>query len=193
MTEPDAREFVLSRCTRFEESQVPRRGVSAERLALEKQVAEILPPELVEWLPYATKAAPDERGSIEHFNNFGGLVSFFSSGSHLNRICPPSIITAVKKWKQDWLHRGWLPIAGDGCGDYCLLIEHAPGKRIVVFWDQSNSTDEYDYVYASSLWHFLAGALQRPRGRWPFFRKNTMQFDPGMGELVGVRFAWDRR
>jgi hypothetical protein len=188
MTEQEGKDFVLTRCPPLPDK--PRQGVSADRLALEKQVADMLPPELVEWLPRATSAAPDERGSIESFNNLGGMVSFFGSDGLLDRISPPSVIEGVRKWLKSWLGRRWLPIASDGCGDYFLLIEHVPGRRIVVFWDQRNNCDEYDYVYASSLWHFLAGALSKPHEQWPCNRWATLAFDPDMGELKGVRFGW---
>src|SRR5262249_22526030 len=143
------------RCPPLPEGK-PRHGVSADRLSLEKQVADIVPPELLEWLPRATKAIPDEQGSVESFNDFGQMVRFFNSGSQLERISPPSVVEGVGRWMQIWLDGRWLPIAGDGCGDYFLLIELTPGKWIVVFWDQSNDYNQYDYVYSSNLWHFLA-------------------------------------
>jgi hypothetical protein len=192
MTEHDAREFVLSRCPLPSRTEKPRRVVPEGILALEGRLAGMLPPELMEWLPRAGSAAPDDAGSVESFNTFEMMMDFFRT-SLLERISPPAIVEGVRKWMEDWLERRWLPIAGDGCGDYILLVEHSPGRRIVVFWDQSNGYDEYDYVYASNLWHFLAGALKEPHEDWPFKREATLAFDPGMGELKGVRFGWDSR
>jgi hypothetical protein len=191
VTEQEARDFVLTTCPPLPERQEkPQRRLPAYRFTLEKQLTDILPPELLEWLPRATKAIPDERGSIESFNDYGAIVSYFSTGGLAARISSPDIAESIVKHMEGWLERRWLPIASDGCGDYFLLIEHSPGRRIVVFWDQSNDYDEYDYVYASNLWHFLAGALSKPRGKWPFKEKSTLAFDPGMGDLKGVRFGW---
>ena len=71
-------------------------------------------------------------------------------------------------WHAPWRDRGWLPVAGDGCGNQYVLVSHGIA-----------------YVVASDLWTFLRFLLLRETGdgRWPFDRRAVIAADP---ELAGL-------
>ncbi|MFI5713381.1 SMI1/KNR4 family protein [Kribbella sp. NPDC051620] len=92
-----------------------------------------------------------------------------------------------------WRERRWLPVAGDGCGDYYVLDasqSHYPGDAIF-FVDQSDY-DALDYAVASDLPTFLRQHLLclldpdpelDSTPRWPFDRAITLAVDPRLAEL----------
>ncbi len=119
---------------------------------------------------------------------------------------------------EEWLAKGWLPLAADGCGSYYVLATqlHGAAGHPVLF------IDEYDYarptyVVASSLWSFfrflLIGEEQLDRAvaegfldehdsqlqmtkyqdllYWPFNKERVLREDPGLSEDLGVPRPWE--
>lgn len=99
--------------------------------------------------------------------------------------------------------RGWLPIAGDGCGNTYVVDTDSPSAALG-FFEPIASDDELQYYLASSLPIFLSCWLQQEatersltdaeaddptRIRWPFDRRAALQIDP---ELEGLSpHLWD--
>jgi hypothetical protein len=112
-----------------------------------------------------------------------------------------------------WRKRGWIPIAGDGCGDNYLLdtsvvVGHDPrqltlptltplaaGTHPVYFKDHETDSEALpEYVVASGLWTFLHFWLLRDRRghTWPFDRKCVLAEDPALTAYQGdVPLPWD--
>lgn len=56
-----------------------------------------------------------------------------------------------------WIELKWIPIAGDGCGNYYLVVtqnEFGEGEP-VIFIDVYEGASKPTYVAASDIWHFL--------------------------------------
>jgi hypothetical protein len=90
-----------------------------------------------------------------------------------------------------WRSRGWIPIAGDGCGDYYVLIGNGQLAGCVGFVDQSD-LDEIDFIVASDLWLFLRFLLLKEAGdrRWPFDSQAVLAADPTMGNVPDELQPW---
>lgn len=56
-----------------------------------------------------------------------------------------------------WLKNGWLPVAGDGCGNYYLaVLDRSDLSSCPVFFvDHEESHDELAYEVAPDFWSFL--------------------------------------
>jgi hypothetical protein len=96
-----------------------------------------------------------------------------------------------------WRERGWIPIAGDGCGNHFVLpTNQAYGNGFpVLFVDTSFSPDSVSYIAASDLGHFLVFLLGRELGNrgWPFDKDFVMLSDPRIVQFRGVDFPWAAR
>jgi hypothetical protein len=116
---------------------------------------------------------------------------------------PPAQVTTIERMLElmpEWRERGWLPVGGDRCGDYCVLDAHTgpDGLRPVYFVDQADMLAP-DYVVASGLWPFVRGffhdtcVADDPGDiTWPFDREHVLAEDPDLARYAGgVRFAWD--
>ncbi|GAA3599519.1 SMI1/KNR4 family protein [Kribbella ginsengisoli] len=65
-------------------------------------------------------------------------------------------ISSYVALRPSWRHHRWIPVAGDGCGDYYILDasrSHFPGD-VIFFVDQSDY-DALDHAVASDLPTFL--------------------------------------
>ncbi|GMV24975.1 MAG: hypothetical protein AMXMBFR58_10060 [Phycisphaerae bacterium] len=100
---------------------------------------------------------------------------------------------------QEWRTQRWIPFADDGCGQTFLLVPcKALNRSVVCFHEGTSGAEEIEYVVASSLWHFLVGALsERVSGgeedsadSWPFDRKSTLVLDPDLKRVRGFQFPW---
>lgn len=100
-----------------------------------------------------------------------------------------------------WRQRGWIPVAGDGCGNYYVLAtaqEFGPGWP-VLFIDTMVSPDEPACIVASDIWRFLVFLLEeellKEKGirdtPWPFDRVDITRRDPGIEGFTGVPLPWD--
>jgi hypothetical protein len=94
-----------------------------------------------------------------------------------------------------WRERGWIPVAGDGNGNYYVLDSHTggPGSHPVYFLDHETDLAKPEYVVASNLWHFLRFLLKRevegPQARaasWPFNQRLVLEADPELAAYAGV-------
>lgn len=103
----------------------------------------------------------------------------------------PTIINLFDNWKK----YGWIPIAGDGCGNYYILdSKNRKGSSgLVYFVDVCYDCEELDYVASSNLWSFLRFYVEREYGedRWPFDKEYVLSRDPHIIECSNAPMPWD--
>ncbi len=91
-----------------------------------------------------------------------------------------------------WCAKNWLPVAGDGCGNYYVLVPEIE-RYHVYFIDTIRGSNKLDFACASNLWAFLWFILKKEldESTWPFDREHVLQCDP---EIVNCKLAplpWD--
>lgn len=94
-----------------------------------------------------------------------------------------------------WLRRGWIPIAGDGCGNHYVVAtrdEDGPGNP-VFFIDCHMDKSQPAYVVASDIWHFFKSYLSREVMEigWPFDPAYVLREDPSLAEYSKVPKPWE--
>lgn len=91
-----------------------------------------------------------------------------------------------------WLHLGWLPVAGDGCGNSYVLLTRGPLAGCVAFVDAISDPDEITYVAASNLWRFLRFLFEKELGAkgWPFASQVVLAADPDLAQVPGDLLPW---
>jgi hypothetical protein len=110
-------------------------------------------------------------------------------------------IGALFQSEPDRKARGWIPVAGDGCGSYYVMAMKYPRSEDgpIYFIDHEDGYDRPAYVVASGLWRFLRFLLRNEvirerggRGDWPFNKEAVLQEDPGLGVIEGdVALPWE--
>lgn len=117
----------------------------------------------------------------------------------------------------EWIDLGWIPLAGDGCGDeYVLDIKAgiAPNHPIY-FLEHERTMLEPDYVVAVGVWRFLEMLLQDDLdcetliddemldnnelanefervSWWPFKKERVLAANPELADYQGnVPLAWE--
>ena len=156
-----------------------------------------LPLSIVEWLTYCN-------GMDMAFGYLNGIdeVTNFCNREHISH----------------WKERGWIPIAGDGCGNYYLVVKYETQDESlypVVFVDHEDSAigengenqlcNRISYIVASDLPHFLEVVLlyqehhiqyqnkdddEYPDFWWPFDKERMLQFDPNIDKIEIIK-PWD--
>ena len=93
-----------------------------------------------------------------------------------------------------WKTKKWIPVAGDGCGNYYVVpTQQEFGTACpVLFIDTSESSELPAYVVASDIEHFLVFLLEREMGKdgWPFNKNFVVHSDPAISEIRGVKLPW---
>jgi cell wall assembly regulator SMI1 len=93
-----------------------------------------------------------------------------------------------------WKTRKWLPVAGDGCGNYYVIpTQHEFGVGYpVVFIEPITTADAPQYIVASSIGRFLIFLLEEELGAkgWPFTETKVLEADPDIVRFVGVDLPW---
>jgi hypothetical protein len=95
-----------------------------------------------------------------------------------------------------WAEHKFLPVAGDGCGNYYVIAPdpHQSVPHPVVLVDTIHDPLAPSYVVGSDLWHFLRFLFLRELGRskWPFAREEVCATDPKVLNVSIAPFPWDR-
>ena len=112
--------------------------------------------------------------------------------------------------RPNWLSKGWIPVAKDGCGNYYIVPTRGElGEGFPVFF--SDTYEDWDiptYIVASSVGKFLEFALQealdeapllRPHSTqkyvytapWPFNQAFVLAADPDIVRFRGINFPWN--
>jgi cell wall assembly regulator SMI1 len=147
--------------------------------AFEARTKTRLPPDVAVWLRVCngSRAGP------------GGLFGIDQSD--------PEILDIEGLWAliPNWRKRRWLPIAGDGCGNYYIvpLDEDFGDEHPVIFVDMISNPDAPEYIVASDIEHFLNFLFERELGdsSWPFAREAVLARDPAIRKFSGVALPWD--
>lgn len=96
----------------------------------------------------------------------------------------------------EWQRSGWVPVAGDGNGDYYVMATRASSEAagVVMFIEPMTSTDRPTFVVASDIWHFLSGLFSAELGErsWPFDERSTLDADPRLAEHASLGLPWER-
>ncbi len=90
-----------------------------------------------------------------------------------------------------WRSNGWLPVAGDGSGNYYVLTT-APLAGFVAFVDTADDPTRLDYLAATTLWQFLLFLFQRELGQpgWPFDPRTVLAEDPDLVQAPTELLPW---
>jgi cell wall assembly regulator SMI1 len=169
---------LLARVPRPPEDSIPG-GVSDGDLAkLEKRLGFPLPDSVRDWLKVSNGPCVGP----------GGLFGVRPKRKHLD-------IESYFKMFPAWKPKGWIPIAGDGCGNYYVIPANQDfGKGFpVVFIDTGESADEPAYIVSSDIEHFLISLLECELGSegWPFDERVVMRNDPHITRFRGVSLPWE--
>jgi hypothetical protein len=117
----------------------------------------------------------------------GGLFGIRNATSTLN-------IESYLDLFPSWKIAKWIPIAGDGCGNY--YVEPTQGEFgrgfPVLFIDTHESSELPTFIVASDLGHFLAFILESELGNrsWPFCKREVTEKDPAILGFTGVPLPW---
>jgi len=117
-------------------------------------------------------------------------------------VCPDDEYLDIETYNRlhpHWLDRGWIPIAGDGCGNYYVLDLNARTRsgHPILFLDWEDSAalvcDTPSYVVASGLWPFLRYLLlSEKRAEYSIWREGeAVREDPGLADAVGAPRPWE--
>lgn len=91
-----------------------------------------------------------------------------------------------------WKRLRWIPVAGDGSGNYYVMTtegDHHP----IIFVDTMEDAASPAYVVASNLWFFFIFYLERDAGKqgWPFQREIVTMKDPNISRHGDFRLPWE--
>ncbi|MFE9694863.1 hypothetical protein [Micromonospora sp. NPDC005806] len=91
-----------------------------------------------------------------------------------------------------WRQLGWLPVAGDGLGNFYMLPTQGPLAGYVAFVEAAVDPDEISYVAASNLWSFLRFLFEKELGAkgWPFDSKVVLAADPHLTQVPADLLPW---
>lgn len=118
----------------------------------------------------------------------------------------PGGITGIKKSRKsqdieailgnhpNWLRKGWIPVAGDGCGNYYTIAgtgEFGCGEP-VLFLDCMENESVPAFVVASNLQRFLTFLLRRELDQiaWPYDRTTVEHEDPEILSVRNIPLPW---
>jgi cell wall assembly regulator SMI1 len=92
-----------------------------------------------------------------------------------------------------WRADGWFPIAGDGTGNYYVLLTKGPQAGFIGFIEAVVDPDRLDYLVASNLWSFLRFLFRRDLGArgWPFDRATVLADDPHLADAPAKLQPWN--
>ena len=93
-----------------------------------------------------------------------------------------------------WKEKKWIPVAGDGCGNFYLMAtndDYGHGRPIF-FVDTHEDPDEPCYLVASDLWHFFSFLLRKELGEtgWPFNKEIVVGNDPAIENYRDIPYPW---
>ncbi len=84
-----------------------------------------------------------------------------------------------------WLELGWVPVAGDGCGNYYVAVP-CEAAHPVVFVDTMEDPEAPAYVVASDVLKFVLALLEKETGAvgWPFDPEVVLRADPDLARFA---------
>lgn len=95
-----------------------------------------------------------------------------------------------------WKVAKWIPIAGDGCGNYYVVPTQGEFGRgfPVLFIETLDSRESPAFIVASDVGHFLVFLLEYELGNrsWPFSEQAVTDKDPDILGFSGVALPWEK-
>jgi cell wall assembly regulator SMI1 len=141
---------LLERAPKPPEARPPEGATRAELDAMQREIGFPIPASLRRWLALCNgyHAGP------------GGLFGSRPDYPDLD------IAWIADLWSEEWSER-WLPIAGDGCGDYYVVDVSvgAPLPDAVYFIDCGYDASQFAYAVGSSIPRFLIFSSKTTSGR----------------------------
>jgi cell wall assembly regulator SMI1 len=168
---------LLNKVPKPPEDLLPQ-GVSDEDCDdFEKRTGITLPHDMRDWLKMANGPCVGP----------GGLFGIRPLRKHLDI---ESLLSLFPLWKT----RKWIPIAGDGCGNYYVIptqYDYGNGYPIL-FVEASSCADFPSYIVSSDVGHFLVFLLEKELGKqgWPFNERFVTELDPRIVHFKGVELPW---
>ena len=135
----------------------------------------VIPQDLEEWLQVVNGARIGP----------GGVLGIQTPDSYCD-------IETVLAGYPEWRKRGWLPIAGDGCGNFYVVLANMHSAP-VVFIDTIADYLHPAYIVASGVWIFLWFLLGAELGEteWPFSEEFVTRTDPAIVEFGVAPLPWE--
>jgi len=158
--------------------EMPIGASQQDIIQLEKEIGFALPEELLDWL----------QASNGPCVGAGGITGVRTKRNGQD-------IAIILSNYPSWKEKHWIPIAGDGCGNYyVMLADSTKGSLPLGFVDTMRDRDSIAFIAASNLWHFLNFYLKAEQGerRWPFKREFVVEMDPDILEFTNLGLPWDR-
>jgi hypothetical protein len=167
--------WLLSRVPRAPEQPFPGGASKADLLDLTRRLGTALPNDLASWLRVCKGEAIGP----------GGVFGARPDRESVD-------VAATFALHPTWRAKGWLPVAGDGCGNCYVLLTTDPLTDFVGFIDTMADPDRIDYVVASNLWHFLFFLFRSELGEqsWPFDAHEVLAKDPGIAKAPATLLPW---
>lgn len=168
---------LLRRIPHPPEEELPAGLSDQECTRFEERTGLVMPPDLRAWLNISNGPCVGP----------GGLYG----------VCPPRMHLDIESYYDmypTWRTRGWIPVAGDGCGNqYVLVTKREYGNGLPIVFVESTSDHEMPaYIVASDIRHFLLFLFLRELGQcgWPFDEAIVTQNDPAIMTFHDVPLPW---
>jgi cell wall assembly regulator SMI1 len=165
---------LLREVPRAPEQPFPGGADDLELADLERRLGEPIPSVLADWLRVCKGEAIGP----------GGVYGARFDRDWLD-------VAAQRADRPSWREQGWLPVAGDGCGNTYVLSTRGPLTGSIGFVD-SSEPDDMACVVASDLWRFLRFLFiaETGDGRWPFDQRSVLTADPALAALPNEFMPW---
>lgn len=148
--------------------------------SLENEIGRTLSPGFRQWLSVVNGAMLGP----------GGIFGIRNSRDVLS-------ITEYLDLFPEWKSAGWIPIAGDGLGNYWVVVPQGPdgGPDWVAFVDVHEDPATVDRYFASSVPRFIEFLLKSELGetRWPADREYDLEQDPPLSAAPAEKGPWSPR
>jgi cell wall assembly regulator SMI1 len=158
---------------------IPPGASPAEIVTLEATIGISLPPLLRKWL--STSNGP--------FVGPGGIAGINPKREDRDI---PWLLELFPSWKSN----RWIPIAGDGCGDYYVVStqnEFGDGEPVLFIDVHDGDDSRPTFIAASNVWRFLRFLLLKDlrKSKWPFDEIEVLAADPEILTFSGVPLPWN--
>lgn len=168
---------LLARAPRPPEEVLPEGASDGDCDAFEQRTGIRLPDDVRQWLQVTNGPCVGP----------GGLFGIRPRRAHLD-------IERYFGMFPSWQRQKWIPVAGDGCGNYYVIPtqgEYGRGNP-VLFVDASSTYDTPSFIVASDIGHFLVGLLEKEIGMngWPFDENYVTKTDAEITRFVGTPLPW---
>ncbi len=172
---------LLHRVPRAPEADIPGPADAADIDRFILKTGFVVPNDLHEWLMTSNGPVVGP----------GGLFGIERAGA----ADPDYTIESALERRPHYAAKGWIPVAGDGCGNFYVVDTTAvtPSGNPVYFVEAAEPLREAAYSVASGIWQFLRFLLRKEVGHsyWPFDRERVLKDDPDLAAVATVPHAWE--